>query len=106
MGWEMRRGKRCYYHKVRVDGRARSVYCGSGERGCKRDTMKQVANDIEFWRPLAEARTSYVPEIRLSVPPRLIPSPTLLRPPRPLPLRYLWTVSGLVHYFGRITATT
>ncbi len=33
MGWEMRRGKRVYYRKVRDGQRVRSVYCGSGERG-------------------------------------------------------------------------
>jgi hypothetical protein len=33
MGWEMRRGKRVYYRKVREAGRVRSVYCGAGERG-------------------------------------------------------------------------
>jgi hypothetical protein len=33
MGWELRRGKRVYYRKVREARRVRSVYCGSGERG-------------------------------------------------------------------------
>ena len=33
MGWEMRRGKRVYYHKERDGERVRSIYCGSGERG-------------------------------------------------------------------------
>jgi hypothetical protein len=33
MGWEMRRGKRVYYRKIREAGRVRSVYCGAGERG-------------------------------------------------------------------------
>jgi hypothetical protein len=33
MGWELRRGKRVYYRKVRKAGRVRSVYCGAGERG-------------------------------------------------------------------------
>lgn len=33
MGREMRRGRRCYYRKVREGGKVRSVYCGSGERG-------------------------------------------------------------------------
>jgi hypothetical protein len=33
MGWELRRGKRVYYRKVREAGRVRSVYCGAGERG-------------------------------------------------------------------------
>jgi hypothetical protein len=32
MGWETRNGKQCYYRKVRVDGRVRSIYCGTGER--------------------------------------------------------------------------
>lgn len=33
MGREVRRGKRCYYRKVREGRKVRSVYCGSGERG-------------------------------------------------------------------------
>lgn len=33
MGWEVRRGMRCYYRKVREGRKVRSVYCGSGERG-------------------------------------------------------------------------
>lgn len=34
MGWEIRRGKRYYYRKERrPDGRVRSIYCGTGERG-------------------------------------------------------------------------
>ena len=34
MGWETRRGKRYYYRKIWVgDGKVKSVYCGSGERG-------------------------------------------------------------------------
>ena len=33
MGWELRRGKRVYYRKVREGSRVRSIYCGSGERG-------------------------------------------------------------------------
>lgn len=33
MGWEVRRGKRCYYRKVREGRKVKSVYCGSGERG-------------------------------------------------------------------------
>ncbi len=32
MGWETRNGKQYYYRKVRVGGRVRSVYCGTGER--------------------------------------------------------------------------
>lgn len=32
MGWEVRRGKRYYYRKKRVNGRVRSIYCGSGIR--------------------------------------------------------------------------
>ncbi|HEX3560334.1 MAG TPA: hypothetical protein VHU19_14095 [Pyrinomonadaceae bacterium] len=34
MGWEIRRGRRYYYRKVRgASGRWRSLYCGGGERG-------------------------------------------------------------------------
>jgi hypothetical protein len=32
MGWEVRRGKRYYYRKKRVNGRVRSIYFGSGGR--------------------------------------------------------------------------
>lgn len=35
MGWERRgkKGRLVYYRKVRVGGKVKSVYCGSGERG-------------------------------------------------------------------------
>lgn len=33
MGWETRRGRRYYYRKIWDDGKVKSVYCGSGERG-------------------------------------------------------------------------
>ena len=33
MGWEVRRGERCYYRKLREGRGVRSVYCGPGERG-------------------------------------------------------------------------
>ena len=45
MGWEVRRGKRYYYRKVRINGRVRSVYCGSGIRGeiaAQQDKRKQI----------------------------------------------------------------
>jgi hypothetical protein len=46
MGWEMRRGKRVYYRKVREGGRVRSIYCGSGERGeeaAREDEARRLA---------------------------------------------------------------
>jgi hypothetical protein len=33
VGWEVRRGRRCYYRKVRGGRKFRSVCYGSGERG-------------------------------------------------------------------------
>lgn len=44
MGWEVRRRKRYYYRKVRINGRVRSIYCGSGIRGeieAQQDARKQ-----------------------------------------------------------------
>lgn len=33
MGWEVRRGRRYYYHKARVGERVLSIYCGTGPAG-------------------------------------------------------------------------
>jgi len=48
MGWEVRRSKRYYYRKVRINGRVRSVYCGSGIRGeiaAQQDARKQAERE-------------------------------------------------------------
>lgn len=57
MGWETRKGKRYYYRKERgVDGRVRSVYCGSGARG------EQAAAEDEARRAQENAPNSLEPE--------------------------------------------
>lgn len=78
MGWELRRGKRVYYRKVREGGRVRSVYCGAGERG------ERAAREDEERRARATAVASAVAEPEAVVPPPAAPSPirrALLEPP-------------------------
>jgi hypothetical protein len=53
MGWEIRQGKRYYYRKRRVNGRIRSIYCGSGEKG-----------EAAEREDLARRSTSEVPDFR------------------------------------------
>ena len=46
MGWEVRRGKRFYYRKVRLpDGRVRSIYFGNGHAAmvaCQQDEQRRA----------------------------------------------------------------
>lgn len=58
MGWETRRGKRYYYRKERVDGRVRSIYCGSGING-------EIAEMQD-----AQRQRSTTPERKAHQPPR------------------------------------
>jgi hypothetical protein len=54
MGWERRRSKLVYYRKVRgADGKPRSIYCGSGERG-----EQAAREDRERRAAAASANTS------------------------------------------------
>jgi hypothetical protein len=49
MGWEMRRGKRVYYRKVREGRSVRSLYCGSGEKGeaaAREDAERRADADV------------------------------------------------------------
>jgi hypothetical protein len=67
MGWEKRGGKLVYYRKERgSDGRVRSVYCGSGERGeqaAREDEQRRegVAQDTAHGNPLLKKRA--LPEL-------------------------------------------
>jgi hypothetical protein len=71
MGWEMRRGKRVYYRKVREGGRVRSVYCGSGKRG------EQAAREDVERRGRAAAATEVAAEVAVEAA-TITPSPAIL----------------------------
>lgn len=73
MGWEMRRGKRVYYRKVREGRRVRSVYCGTGERG------EQAARE-DAARRAARLRSPVGAAVEL--PPVVAPSAPVVQPER------------------------
>jgi hypothetical protein len=66
MGWERRgkKGRLVYYRKVRVGGKVKSVYCGSGERG-----RAAEREDLERRQPLSLVKqTEATPPTPESVP--------------------------------------
>jgi hypothetical protein len=78
MGWEMRRGRRVYYRKVREGGRVRSVYCGSGERG-----LAAAREDEEKRAKRARERVAEIEREEALVSAALAPPPpTLIEPAR------------------------
>jgi hypothetical protein len=93
MGWEMRRGKRVYYRKVREGGQVCSVYCGSGERG------EQAAREDEARRcgacatDAALSQPEIVACVEQSAPAPQVPALPVL-PARPQP--------AVPHKFRRI----
>lgn len=63
MAWEVRRGKRVYYRKVREGGRVRSIYCGPGERGeaaAREDAARRDAKTSPGAEPVERADSSPV----------------------------------------------
>lgn len=42
MGWELRRGRRYYYLKVRRGGKVKSVYLGNGEAAQAIDSLSKL----------------------------------------------------------------
>ena len=74
MGWELRRGKRVYYRKVREGRRVRSIYCGMGERGeaaARADAAQRAARatlagaDIRNEKEEVAAAAAEVPDGRM-----------------------------------------
>ena len=79
MGWELRRGKRYYYRKVRgADGRVRSIYCGTGERA-------EAAAREDERRRCATPKVAEVPAVEATLAPPAPPELTRVEQPAPQP---------------------
>ncbi len=88
MGWEVRRGKRCYYRKVREGRKVRSVYCGSGERGeaAAREDAERRASRRKPPEVMGESLPAAVGTAPIAPPPVAHHPPPPPAPPRPAPV--------------------
>lgn len=99
MGWEVRKGRRYYYRKVRgEDGRVRLIYCGTGERGeaaAREDAKRRAVSSTrqEILTPVPIIESLYIekqlapptlepPAFRPIPPPPSVPLYPIISPPR------------------------